>query len=151
MRFISTLCTAARQLRSLGPPNGGLSHAICRTLGGHIKPGDKSMALYSRDLLAHPLRELDVVIDAIGGGRFRPDASRSGWWSTGPTRGRPRGLSLTAVQESCMQTMAMVQWLVGCRCLGTLSSSHSVGCAGRCGAGDASGESHLVRCIAAYK
>lgn len=47
-------------------------------LGHHAKPGDTSIAEYSRDLLATPLRKLEAVRKEIVSGTFRPDETRSG-------------------------------------------------------------------------
>ena len=59
----------------------GIQKAHRRLLGGHIKPGDRSMAEYSRDELSEPLRHLEHTIAWIRGRRFNPDATRSGLWS----------------------------------------------------------------------
>ena len=55
----------------------GLDGRTRRTLGGHVKAGDKSMSIYSRDLLAAPLRELNKVLRAVAVEEFLPDESRS--------------------------------------------------------------------------
>ncbi len=49
-----------------------------RLLGYHADPNDNSILTYSRDALAHPLRELDKVLGAVCEGSFMPSASRSG-------------------------------------------------------------------------
>jgi hypothetical protein len=49
-----------------------------RKLGGHVKPGDRSLVEYSRDEMAGPLRELDKVVEAVRLGIFLPDCTRSG-------------------------------------------------------------------------
>ena len=56
----------------------GVAKAARRLLGGHVKPGEKSVIEYSRDGLAGPLREIDRVLEMIRKGRFDPDATRSG-------------------------------------------------------------------------
>jgi hypothetical protein len=56
----------------------GVSPASRRRLGGHVKPGDRTMAEYSRDELAGPLRDLDRVLTAVRLGVFAPDNTRSG-------------------------------------------------------------------------
>ena len=53
-----------------------LSHDERRVLGGHIKPGDRSVLVYSRDAIAGPLRSLEVVLNRVASGEFRPDAPR---------------------------------------------------------------------------
>ena len=58
----------------------GLSEAECLLLGHHVT-GSKSRAVYSRELLAAPLRAYTALIREICDGDFRPDASRSGWLS----------------------------------------------------------------------
>ena len=47
-------------------------------LGHHALPGD-SLACYSRDMLARPLRKLDKMIADVRTRRFVPDTTRSGW------------------------------------------------------------------------
>ena len=56
----------------------GVCKSIRRTLGGHAKPKDRSMAAYSRDELAAPLRELVRVLGMIRSRDFNPEATRSG-------------------------------------------------------------------------
>ena len=47
-------------------------------LGHHALPGD-SLACYSRDMLARPLRKLDKMLADRRARRFMPDSTRSGW------------------------------------------------------------------------
>ncbi len=56
----------------------GINAPHRRLLGGHIKPGDKSVLDYSRDSLAGPLAKLSKVLDCVAPGEFKPDATRSG-------------------------------------------------------------------------
>ena len=49
-----------------------------KALGYHIEKGDHSMAAYSRDLMAGPLVEYQILLRSIGSGQFRPDETRSG-------------------------------------------------------------------------
>ena len=58
--------------------HGSFSGFDRRVLGHHAKPGDTSIAEYSRDLLATPLRKLEMVRQEIVRGTFRPDETRSG-------------------------------------------------------------------------
>ena len=58
----------------------GVSHDSRRTLGYHVDPASTSMAIYSRDMLAKPLRDLDEVLESIRSHGFLPDASRSGYF-----------------------------------------------------------------------
>ena len=67
----------------------GASVASRRLLGGHIKPGEKSVLEYSRDGLAGPLRELVEIIASVREGRFNPDAARSGRWVANEARRKP--------------------------------------------------------------
>ena len=60
---------------------GGLNRDTRRTLGGHSQTGDRSVDVYSRDLLAAPLRELAHLLAKVRVGAFDPDASRSGRWT----------------------------------------------------------------------
>ena len=50
-----------------------------RLLLGHHSTKENSLACYSRDLLAKPLRELAGMLTSIRTGRFQPDGTRSGW------------------------------------------------------------------------
>ncbi|CAK0823995.1 unnamed protein product [Prorocentrum cordatum] len=61
----------------------GVPLSVRRMLGGHIKPGDKSVIEYSRDAMAGPLRELKGVLVKIAAEEFDPDATRSGRWRDG--------------------------------------------------------------------
>ena len=83
----------ASQLRNVGSHSckttllsvaakGGLSRDDRRTLGTHAVPGDSSVDCYSRDNLAAPLLNLAVLLRHVREGRFAPDASRSGRWTT---------------------------------------------------------------------
>jgi hypothetical protein len=59
---------------------GGLPKDDRRILGYHADSNDRSVADYSRDVYAEPLRALAVLVGKIAGGLFDPDASRSGMW-----------------------------------------------------------------------
>ena len=60
----------------------GLSRSDRRLLGGHSDSRDKSMEGYSRDVLAKPLKSLADMLEQVRTGRFEPDATRSGRWTT---------------------------------------------------------------------
>ena len=60
----------------------GLPQDTRRILGYHRLPGDRSVATYSRDELAGPLRLYQEMLKEISGGSFVPDASRSGYVSS---------------------------------------------------------------------
>eukprot|EP00435_Cladocopium_sp_Y103_P049546 s482_g15.t1 len=53
-----------------------------RSILGHHSLKENSMACYSRDLLAKPLRDLCGMLHNIKEGRFMPDGTRSGWMSS---------------------------------------------------------------------
>ena len=61
----------------------GMPKPARRILGSHAKVGDKTVAEYSRDELAEPLRMVELLFDWIRSGEFSPDANRSGRWSLG--------------------------------------------------------------------
>ena len=63
---------------AIAAKHGSFSGFDRRVLGHHAKPGDTSIAEYSRDLLATPLRKLEAVRKEIVSGSFRPDETRSG-------------------------------------------------------------------------
>ena len=56
------------------PPNAR------RMLGYHSKASDKSTLVYSRDVMAWPLRHLGKVMKFVQRGLFDPDCTRSGRW-----------------------------------------------------------------------
>ena len=60
----------------------GLKLSVRRTLGHHLKTGDGSVIVYSRDSQAGPLREMVNVLQAIRDRKFFPDRTRSGRWVT---------------------------------------------------------------------
>eukprot|EP00435_Cladocopium_sp_Y103_P075650 s8_g61.t1 len=51
----------------------------CRALLGHHTLKEHSLACYSRDMLAKPLRDLAGMLLNIQNGKFDPDGTRSGW------------------------------------------------------------------------
>ena len=58
----------------------GLSKDVRRTLGGHATPGDTSVDVYSRDVIAAPLRQVALLFTKVRAKLFDPDSSRSGRW-----------------------------------------------------------------------
>ncbi len=56
---------------------GGLN-AETRQVLGHHSTGKHSHEIYNRDLLAEPMRQLELILQRIRTGSFLPDASRSG-------------------------------------------------------------------------
>ena len=67
---------------------GGLSRDDRRTLGNHVAPNDRSVDIYSRDVMAAPLRNLALLLKQVRDGAFEPDASRSGRWWRHPSQDR---------------------------------------------------------------
>ncbi len=57
----------------------GVALETRRILGMHIRPGEQTPLVYSRDALSGPLREMQAVIDEVASGAFRPDETRSGY------------------------------------------------------------------------
>eukprot|EP00435_Cladocopium_sp_Y103_P035682 s3841_g9.t1 len=55
----------------------GVTSEVRQVLGHHVT-GKKSHEIYSRDLLANPLRQFEDILKQVRTGSFRPDASRSG-------------------------------------------------------------------------
>ena len=51
-------------------------------LGHHSLGGRKSVATYSRDLQSGPLKELSSLLECIREGHFKPDLTRSGFWTS---------------------------------------------------------------------
>ena len=65
--------------------------ATSRAMLGHHSIKDKSLACYSRDLLARPLRELCGMLMKIRLGHFKPDGTRSGYMQVGKQHAVPEG------------------------------------------------------------
>ena len=61
----------------------GMPKPCRRILGGHAKAKDKTVAEYSRDELAEPLRMVGLMMRWIRDGEFEPEANRSGRWARG--------------------------------------------------------------------
>ena len=53
-------------------------NAKMRQVLGHHSTGKHSHEIYNRDLLAEPIRQLELILQRIRTGSFLPDASRSG-------------------------------------------------------------------------
>ena len=78
---------ASESLRSHSLKHTGLSFAakrgfdphIRKLLGYHLDHHEVTLATYSRDLLAEPLRQLKFLLTEIQSGQFIPDATRSGY------------------------------------------------------------------------
>lgn len=64
----------------------GVDRDSRKALGFHLNKADETMALYSRDMMAKPLRDLDAVLDAIRRKVFNPDLTRSGYFVTAKDR-----------------------------------------------------------------
>ena len=60
---------------------GGVKSEHRRLLGGHARPKERQVLEYSRDDLAAPLLQLDLLLTKIRDGEFDPDADRSGRWA----------------------------------------------------------------------
>ena len=57
----------------------GYSETTRLILGHHSMKGKRTLESYSRDVMAHPLRELEECINSITRGIFLPDKTRSGY------------------------------------------------------------------------
>ena len=57
---------------------------MARTILRHHAVAGDSLACYSRDLMARPLRLMNNMLEQIRCDRYRPDATRSGWLAPGP-------------------------------------------------------------------
>ena len=62
----------------------GLDPSTRRYLGYHSSGRDRSMLIYSRDSMAHPVREMEKMIQSINDDIFDPDATRSGYFKGAP-------------------------------------------------------------------
>ena len=61
----------------------GMPKPARRLLGSHAKPGDRTVAEYSRDEMAEPLRLVSRMFAWMADKQFDPDANRSGRWLGG--------------------------------------------------------------------
>ena len=61
--------------------NAGGPMKARRMLGYHTKGTDKSTLVYSRDVMAWPLRHLGKTLRLVQKGMFDPDCTRSGYWT----------------------------------------------------------------------
>ena len=75
----------------------GASHDIRRLLGYHVSAADQSMITYSRDAMAHPLRQMAGVVREVRERTFVPDASRSGYFP-----GRDRRAGVAPAEIDCL-------------------------------------------------
>ncbi|CAE7403202.1 unnamed protein product [Symbiodinium sp. CCMP2592] len=64
----------------------GMLRETKRVLGHHADAATGSDAVYGRELQSAALREYVVVLDAVATGKFLPDQTRSGHFSSGWTR-----------------------------------------------------------------
>ena len=62
----------------------GLPFKARRMLGYHCKFSERSTLVYSRDVMAWPLRHLGRALQLIREGYFNPDNTRSGYWTKQP-------------------------------------------------------------------
>ena len=60
----------------------GFDPHIRKLLGYHLDRQEVTLATYSRDLLAEPLRQLKSMLHEIQAGIFKPDSTRSGYLSS---------------------------------------------------------------------
>ena len=56
----------------------GMKEEYRRRLGGHARPGERSILEYSRDALSVPLERLDELLVGVRLKRFKPDSTRPG-------------------------------------------------------------------------
>ena len=63
----------------------GLDPHVRKLLGYHLDHHEVTLATYSRDLLAEPLRQLKTLLTEIQSGIFVPDSTRSGYLPEQPS------------------------------------------------------------------
>ena len=63
----------------------GLDAGTRARLGYHSRGAGGTELIYARDSMSQPLREMNAVLDEVRNGTFRPDATRSGYF-TNPAR-----------------------------------------------------------------
>ena len=84
--------------------HGGATPYERKVLGYHVDSNETTMHIYSRDVLAQPLRVYVSIIKSIADGIFDPDSTRSGMFkptgSTTKARGSPDSVPLTSRESS---------------------------------------------------
>ena len=80
----------------------GMSLSDRRLLGYHSASKDKSALTYSRDAASGPLRHLKEMVDAINSDVFKPDETRSGYFSRpqGVEAPQPEGVESSSSESS---------------------------------------------------
>jgi len=77
----------------------GIEAEARRMLGYHLRPGDRTMAAYSRDELAAPLRMVSDMLAEVRSGKFVPDSSRSGFLVEAPASDESEAASSSAASS----------------------------------------------------
>ena len=80
----------------------GFDPHVRKLLGYHLDRQEVTLATYSRDLLAEPLRQLKSLLHEIQAGTFKPDSTRSGYLSSTPAL--PIHTSSTPAVEETLST-----------------------------------------------
>ena len=94
----------------------GLSRETRRLLGGHSPPGDKSVEVYARDVLATPMREMGNVMLWVRNGVSIPDTSRSGRWKAPEgVEVRANDLNLPKCAKCCKGLASSEYFCCACR------------------------------------
>ena len=81
----------------------GVNQDHRRHLGYHVRPGERTVELYARDVLASPLRSLLDVLHAVRDGRFDPDSTRSGAFVSAASAAPPAAVDACSVADEIDQ------------------------------------------------
>ena len=86
----------------------GVERSSRKILGYHLDKEDVSMALYSRDLIAPAIRDLDRVLLGIREGLFDPDVTRSGYFAKASLARNSRDLEGLGPRENPVPVVSVV-------------------------------------------
>ena len=81
----------------------GMRKGSRRDLGYHLNPKDRSVAAYSREMLAGALRDLERMIEEVAAGTFHPDATRSGRFTKAADQEGPRASPVGSPHDPSQQ------------------------------------------------
>ena len=81
----------------------GMRKGSRRDLGYHLNPKDRSVAAYSREMLAAAMRDLERMIDEVAVGTFHPDATRSGRFTKAADKEGPRASPVCSPHDTEQQ------------------------------------------------
>ena len=93
--------------------HGSLQPYERKILGYHCDQNESSMHIYSRDVIAGPMRKYETVISDVAFGIFDPDASRSGYFPSSSDSKIPKPAPvLSGSLESHEEGISPEEWVL---------------------------------------